>query len=129
MVKMNLLDCTKVFRAIQEIENERTDFSTAHALVMGKQALAPHTEFYSGKERELVEKYALPLENGIKIGPDGRFKLSSENAPMFAAEKAELDRVEVEIDLKPRKLKSVPALKPATLEILLKSGLFEFEDE
>lgn len=125
-MKLTLIKCTHVFRAIQEIENEKTDFSTAHALIMAKRELAPHVDFYGQSEKELVKEYAIPFENGAAISEDGQFRLAADKYVEFAAKKAELDHVEVELNLTTTKLRTVPALKPATLETLME--VFDFSE-
>jgi len=128
-MKTTLYKAIMAYNAIAELENEKTDFSTAHALIMAKKALEPHAQFYIQSERTIVEKYALPSEDGSKVSQAGKFRLPAENAAAYAAEKAELNGVEIDIDLNPRRLKSVPDLKPSTLEALLDVGVFEFMEE
>lgn len=128
-MKTTLYKAIMAYNAIAELENEKTDFSTAHALIMAKKALEPHAQFYIQSERTIVEKYALPSEDGSKVSQAGKFRLPAENAAAYTAEKAELNGVEVDIDLNPRRLKSVPDLKPSTLEALLDVGVFEFMEE
>lgn len=118
-MKLNLLKCLKVYQAIQDVENEKMGFSTAHTLIMAKKQLEPHVEFYSAQEKEIVEKYALRDEHGGCFSTNGSFRLPNERVPAYNADKAELNGVEVELDLKSVRLKSIPNVKPSTLEALM----------
>ena len=64
-MKLNLLKCLKVYQAIQDVENEKMGFSTAHTLIMAKKQLEPHVEFYSAQEKEIVEKCTVVATGGF----------------------------------------------------------------
>lgn len=128
-MKTTLIRAIRCFNAILELENEKMDFPTAHALIIAKRSLEPHAQFYSDSERTLIEKYAISSADGSKVSLSGKFRLHSDHVEEYAAERAALNGVEIEIPLTPRKLKTVPNLRPSTLEALMDAGLFEFEDE
>lgn len=124
-MKMTIIKCMKAYKAILELENEKLDFSTAHTLVMGKRALEPHAEFYTGKEQEIVKRYAIPDKDGNLFTANGQFKMSANSTTDFMRDKAELDAVEVEVEIK-GKIKRLPEVKPSVLDALI--DVFEFSD-
>lgn len=124
-MKMTILKCLRAYKAILELENEKLDFSTAHTFVMAKRALEPHAEFYTEKEREIVEKYAIPDKDGNIFSANGQFKMSANSTVDFKRDKVELDAVEVEVEIK-GKIKNLPEVKPSVLDALL--DVFEFSE-
>lgn len=125
---MKLINCVTAYKALCELSNEPLDITSAHTVVMAKREISPHVEFFTDKERELMEKYGNRDENGELLVDGSKFEIQATRYNEYIRERMELADVEVEIT--PRKLKRAPAaIKPATLEAL--EGFIEFplEDE
>ena len=124
-MKLNLLKCVKVYDAIAEIENQSTDFSTAHSLVTAKRELESNVQFYSQNEWELAKKYGKRGEDGKVIVDGNRFQVPPESAAEYKQKLHELNEVVVEVS----RYTIAPPLnvKPSTLEILME--IFDFKED
>lgn len=123
---MKLVDTIKAYNAISEVMDEKMPFRDAHALLMAKKELEPHVRFYTQKERELVEKYAIKDENGNVHFDGAKFQIKADRIKDYAEEHVELDAVEIKTEIKENKLTGIPNVKPAALEGLML--IFEFDE-
>lgn len=125
-MKINLLKCVKIFDAIVDVENEKFDFSTSHALVTLKRELEPHVQFYTQKEKEIVARYANRDEKGNIILNGNQFQMPSDKAELYLSEKNELNSVEVEICFTRKTISPICNVKPSALELLME--VFDFRE-
>ena len=126
-MKTTLLNSVMLYDSIMKLSETPLDFSSAHALVMTKAELEPHVQFFAEQEKAILEKYAEKNEKGEpKRDANGSYTIHSEKLNQFKSERTDLNNVEVEV--KVRKLKSLPSeITASALEILLKA--FEFPEE
>lgn len=123
IIKITLGNCVKSYQAINELMDERLDFSTAHALLMAKREIEPHVEFFAEKESELINRYAAKTSDGEVIFNGHSFELDKLKAGEFQKEKLSL--LSVEIEITKRTLKNVPEIiKGNVLEGLI--YIFDF---
>lgn len=122
---VKLVECMDAYSTILKMGNEKMDFSTAHAFAMAKRELAPHAEFFSSQEKEIVERYAMPFEDGSFL-QNGKYRIHSDNTQAFKADMNALNDVEVEVDIV-GKVKNPPNLSIAEMESLM--PFFDFPVE
>lgn len=123
---MLLIQCVTAYTAVLQLMDAECEYKTAHALLMLKRALQPHVDFFSAKEMELVDAYAVKNEKGKVAMTEGKFQLADAYAASnFKAAKDELCGLEIELDWKIRKVAPPKQIRPVHLEAL--EGLLEFE--
>lgn len=112
---MELIKAVHLYKALQEIKDEKLPFRTTHAIVMLLRNLEPHVHFYMDKEKELIKQYAKEIQ-------DGKYTVSKDQIDEFTRQKQELDTIEVEEELPkislPDDLKISPVALNALLDIL-----------
>lgn len=124
---MLLIKCVTAYTAVQQLMDAECEYKTAHTLLMLKRALQPHVDFFSAKEMELVEQYAVKNEKDKVVMTDGKFQLRDTYAAAnFRAAKEDLCGLEIELEWKVCKVAPPKQIKPIHLEAL--EDLLEFEE-
>lgn len=125
---MYLIQYVNAFLACEHLMEKELDFKTAHTLVMLRQKLKPHTDFFAAEEGKLAKEFARLDENGkIEIEDGGRFFLrEGADEESYRKKRQELCMLEVE-DISPMRAGKIGEVRPSVLEALF--GFLEFETE
>lgn len=123
---VNLLQALNAYKAIISLMTEKLPFKTAHALLMAKKELQIHYDFYVEQENSLVQEYALRNKDRTICVENNQVQIPSDKLAEFRSHRAELDSIEVSVDLKEPTLYGVTEISPAILEPLL--DIFKFEE-
>lgn len=126
---MTLIKCVTAYTALLALSSQTMPYDTALAFVLLKKRLAPHVEFFSEKERELVETYAKRDADGnVVMESPGRFVLDPEkNLAEYNRLKRELASTEVPEEFEPVKASCPDKISPAHIEAL--EGFVEFKEK
>lgn len=117
---MLLIQCITAYTAVLALSEQEMNYETALALVVLKKRLAPHVEFFAGKERALIDEYGKRDDAGklIRSGQDGFVLDETKDLREYAARRAELSATNVPEDFEPLHAPSPQQIKPAHLEAL-----------
>lgn len=126
---MVLLQCVNAYVAVQSLMSKEWDYRTAYALVMLRRELRPHAEYYQQQELALVDIYARKDDKGEVVWTSkDRFAFRDQSkAGEFFEKRRELGLLEVQDEIRPRKVPAPGVIQPAVLEAL--EGFLEFEEE
>lgn len=106
-MKIKLIEAVKLYEALATMSDKEVPFSTAHTLVLTKNELKPHVEFYAEKEFGIISEYAEKDADGNLVDEgNGRFRIPAKNAREAQDKRSELNAIEVEITK--RKIKTMP---------------------
>lgn len=126
---MTLIKCITAYTALLALSSQTMPYDTALAFVLLKKRLAPHVEFFSEKERELVETYAKRDADGnVVMESPGKFVLDPEkNIGEYNARRRELSATEVPEAFELITVTCPDKISPAHIEAL--EGFIEFKEQ
>ena len=89
---MILLQAVTAYIAIQQLMEREMDYESAHALLVTKNRLKEHAEFYLREEQKLAQTYGERDKEGrVVFDERGRFRMADEAAAQeYARKRAEL---------------------------------------
>lgn len=116
---MLLLRCVTAYLALCQLMEAPMPFSQAHQMVVLKQALSPHVDFYLQEEQKLIAQYGKKnAAGGPVFQANGRLEFAkAADAPEYARRHRELDLVEVAWI--PMPMQPPETIKPVQAEALL----------
>ena len=125
---MYLIQYVNAFLACEHLMEKELDFKTAHALVMLRQKLKLHVDFFAAEEGKLAKEFArLDSDGKIELSDGGRFFLrEGADEESHRKKRQELCMLEVE-DISPMHAGKIGEVRPSVLEALV--GFLEFETE
>lgn len=124
---MILIETVNAYVAILALMNKETDYKTAHALLMLKQRLSPHVEFFSAEEKKLVERFGQKDGEGNVILSGNRLVFAKDADPKeYEQKRLELSGVEVPWIFAKVKIAPPSEIRPIHIEALL--PFIEFEE-
>lgn len=123
---MVLLRFITAYLALCQLMEQQQPFALAHQMVLLKQALQPHVDFYMEEEQKLVARYGKKDAAGTPILLEGG-KLEfakAEEAPEYERRHRALDGVQVQWTAFPMQPPAVirPAQAEALVEIVTFTG-------
>lgn len=124
---MILLKAVTAYIAIQQLMEREMDYESAHALLVMKNRLKEHAEFYIREEQKLAQTYGERDADGrVTFDERGRFHMKDETAAQeYAAKRAELAAVPVEDAPEPVTVRKIDRISPAQIEALTDIVNFE----
>jgi hypothetical protein len=116
---MKLLNCVTAYLALMQLAEREWNFETAHKLLMLKQKLQPHVEFYKTEEQKLAQEYGKKNEHGeVSFQANGNFAFEKPKfAQIFREKKNELNLVEIE-ETEILEIEPPEKIKPVLIEAL-----------
>lgn len=128
---MRLEQCVRGYMTAAALENREWDYKMAHGLMMIKNRMKPHAEFYAREEKKLAEEYAARDDRGeILWAGNGAFRFARpEEAEEYSRRREELGATEVEEEFRRLRVPEPEKIRPAHLEALHPFLLFGEEEE
>lgn len=124
---MLLIKCVTAYAAVLQLMQRDWDYETAHALIVLKGKLQPHTDFFTKEEMKLVEEFAVRNDKGdIAWNENGTFTFAQpERAKEYNERRAQLGSVEVQESFTALRVPKPASIKPVQLEAL--QGFIDFD--
>ena len=117
---MYLIETVNAFMAVLYLMNKETDYNTAHELMILKQRLSPHVEFFSSEEGKLIQTFGKKDAEGNVEIRGGRLLFADGADPMeYEKKRRELCAVAVEWTFERGRLTPPKEIRPVHIESLL----------
>lgn len=116
---MLLVKAIGAYTAAAQLMEQEVSFDTAYALVLLKNRLQPHMEFFAKSELDLAEQYGEAIDGRVVYDENGRFRFKSKEAGAeYNRRKVELGAIELQETWEVMHVPKPDRIKPIHLEAL-----------